>query len=59
MKDQVIRCQIESCIHNSPDHFCQLRTIKVTPCAPKSFDNVANKSDSMCSNFQKKEATLF
>jgi len=59
MRNQVIRCLIESCIYNSPDHYCILNSIKVAPCAPKDSDSVKHKSDSMCSNFVKKEGGFF
>lgn len=59
MKQQVVRCQIESCRHNSPDHYCQLTSIHVAPCAPRQCGNVANKRESMCASFEKKEVSFF
>lgn len=59
MKNQTIRCQIESCQHNAPDHYCQLNAIKVAPCSPNRCDNVTNRSDSMCENFEKKDRSFF
>jgi len=56
---QVIKCQIESCVHNSPDHYCQLRSISIHPCKPYDCDTVAHKSDSMCANFEKKDRGIF
>ena len=37
---QTIKCQIESCSHNSPDHYCQLREIRVSPCGNCGCSNV-------------------
>ncbi len=59
MKNQVIRCQIESCQYISADHYCTLNSIKVMPCAPRGAAEVENRSDSMCANFVKKEVSIF
>ena len=59
MAAQLIKCQIESCIYNAPDHRCTLNSITVSPCAPMDSDGVAYRSDSMCANFVKKESGLF
>ena len=56
---QVIKCQIESCIHNSPDHFCELRSITVCPCKPCDCDSVQEKSQSMCASFEERNRSLF
>lgn len=56
---QIIRCQIESCKYCSPDHFCQLNAICISPCRPCIGDTVESRSDSMCSNFEKKDRGLF
>ncbi len=59
MRNQVIKCLIETCVYNSPDHYCTLNCIMVAPCAPKDSDSVMYRSDSMCSNFKKKEGIYF
>ena len=56
---QVIKCQIESCVHNTPDHFCDKRCINVCPCKPCDCDSVTNKDQSMCSDFEEKSRSLF
>lgn len=55
---QTIRCQIETCVYNTPDHFCSLPSICVRACRPCSCINVNNRSDSMCENFVRRERML-
>lgn len=52
---QTIRCKIETCAHNTPDHYCALQSICVKACRPSNCLNVANRSDSMCENFVRRE----
>lgn len=58
-QSQRIKCRIESCRFNSPDHFCELKSIVVAPCRASAFDNVSDKSQSMCSNFEEKDRSMF
>ncbi|MBQ9941865.1 MAG: hypothetical protein IJP03_02525 [Christensenellaceae bacterium] len=58
-QNQTIKCQIESCAHNSPDHFCRLNCICVHPCKPCDCDSVTHRSESMCANFRYKEREIF
>lgn len=56
---QIIKCRIESCAHNSPDHRCELHSIDVCPCRPCDCDSVSDKSESMCASFVEKHRGLF
>ncbi len=56
---QTIRCQIESCSYNSPDHYCQLREIKVSPCGNCGCSSVSEKEQSMCASFREKPRSFF
>jgi len=58
-KGQIIKCQIESCSHNSPDHYCQLREIKVSPCGNCGCSSVSEKEQSMCASFHEKPRSFF
>lgn len=58
-KNQTIKCQIESCAHNSPDHFCNLKSINVCPCKPCDCDSVTEKSESMCASFEERPKGIF
>ena len=57
--NQSIRCQIESCEHNSPDHYCALNEIKVCPCDNCGCSSVSEKEQSMCASFQEKARSFF
>ena len=58
-KNQTIKCQVESCAFNAPDHYCQLKEIKVCACRPCDCDSVSIKEESMCDSFQEKDRSFF
>ena len=55
---QTIRCRIDTCVHNSPDHFCRLSHVTILPCG-KSAGSVADKPESMCADFEKRPPTVW
>ena len=55
---QTVKCKIESCTHNTPDHHCSLKAITVCPCGC-GCDGVKEKSGSMCASFDEKKSGLF
>ena len=59
MAEQTIKCQIESCIYNAPDHYCKRKSIVVTPCGRNDCDSVSEKSESMCADFEEKKRGWF
>ena len=58
-KPQKIKCGIESCRHNKPDHYCALSSISVCPYDGCGCDDVHNCQESMCGSFEKKDMGLF
>lgn len=54
-KGQCIKCHIESCAHNRPDHYCRLHEIMVSPCAGCGCSGVSQKEQSMCASFAEKQ----
>lgn len=58
-RSQTIKCQIESCIYCTPDHFCSLKSIQIFPCRPCDCDSVKDKTQSMCANFEPRRRSLF
>ena len=58
-KVQTIKCQIESCLHNGPDHYCELKEIRICPCAPCGCSSVAEKEQSMCADFHQRPRGFF
>ena len=58
-KSQTIKCQIESCLHNGPDHYCALTEINVCPCNDRSCSAVSRKEQSMCSSFHERPRGFF
>ena len=55
---QTIRCQIETCVYNTPDHYCALPSICIKACRPSNCLNVSNRRDSMCENFVRRERSI-
>lgn len=58
-KQQIIKCRIESCIHNRPDHRCSLGEINVSPCGACGCSTVKEKEQSMCASFAEKQRGFF
>ena len=58
MKSQKVKCQIESCCHNKPDHYCDLSCVNVCPCGC-GCDDVHQKGESMCADFEEKDMGIF
>ncbi len=56
---QTIKCHVESCSHCAPDHFCDLKQIKVCACAPCDCDDVTRCEQSMCASFEEKGKGFF
>lgn len=57
--NQVIKCQIESCVHNAPDHYCKLNEIRICPCHPCGCSSVCEREQSMCANFRERPRNFF
>jgi len=53
-KADQIKCDIESCAHNAPDHCCRLDTVNICACSPCDCDDVHACRDSMCASFHEK-----
>ena len=58
-QDQTIRCRIESCVYNSPDHYCTRKTITVAPLSGERPDRVTSMKESCCADFEQAKMDLF